>query len=113
VCGDAGYRCVSGTVFDGTRARLVSVDDCELEIAPQGRLLFIENHDKPGVVASIGEILADANINIGDFRLGRRDDKAEAIALVGIDSEPSDAVMEKLEALESVVTARYVVLEAV
>ena len=113
VYGDAGYRCVSGTVFDGTRARLVSVDECELEIAPQGRLLFIENHDKPGVVANIGAILADEHINIGDFRLGRREDKAEAIALVGIDSEPSDEVMKKLEALENVVTARYVVLEAV
>ncbi|MDQ6968176.1 MAG: phosphoglycerate dehydrogenase [Mariprofundaceae bacterium] len=113
VTGDDGHRCVSGTVFDGTRARLVSIDDCEIEMAPVGRLLFIENHDKPGVVAALGSILADANINIGDFRLGRREDKAEAVALVGIDSEPSHEVIENLEALDNVVTVRYVAMEGV
>jgi len=111
VDGDDGHRCVSGTVFDGHRGRLVSIDDCEIEIAPAGRLLFIENHDKPGVVAALGSILAEANINIGDFRLGRREGKAEAVALVGIDSEPSAGVLEKLEALDNVVTVRHVSLE--
>lgn len=111
VMGDDGHRCVSGTVFDGHRGRLVSLDECEIEIAPVGRLLFIENNDKPGVVAALGAILAEANINIGDFRLGRREDKAEALALVAIDSEPSNDVLTKLEALDNVMTVRHVVLE--
>jgi len=113
VTGDDGQRCVSGTVFDGTRTRLVSMDDCNIEMAPTGRLLFIENHDKPGVVAALGSILADAQINIGDFRLGRREGKAEALALVGIDSAPSLDVIEKLEVLDHVVTVRYIDLEDV
>ena len=112
VVGDEGWRCVSGTVFDGQTPRLVSMDNCELEIAPKGRLLFIENKDKPGVIASIGAVLAEANINIGDFRLGRREGKAEAIALISIDSEPGDEVISALESLESVTTVRYVDLEA-
>jgi len=112
VVGDDGSRSISGTVFDGKSPRLVSIDDCELEITPQGRLLFIENHDKPGVVAALGTILAKAEINIGDFRLGRREDKAEAVALVSIDSEPTAEVIEQLEALENVTTVRYVALEA-
>ena len=110
VQGDDGYHCVSGTVFDGSRARIVSVDDCDIEMTPRGRLLLIENYDKPGVVAALGAILAEANINIGDFRLGRRDDKAESIALVSIDSEPDEGVMRKLAALENVTHVRYVVL---
>ncbi len=112
VYGDEGYRCVSGTVFDGTNPRLVSIDKCELEMTPQGRLLFIENKDKPGVIADIGSILAAANINIGDFRLGRREDMDGALALVSIDSEPAPEVIEKLEALENITTVRYVALEA-
>ncbi len=112
VAGDDGLRSISGTVFDGKNPRLVNVDECELEITPQGRLLFIENHDKPGVVAALGSILADAGINIGDFRLGRREGKAEAVALVSIDSEPDAEVIKKLEMLENVTTVRYVALEA-
>ena len=111
VQGDEGWRCVSGTVFDGRNPRLVSIDDCELEIAPQGRLLFVENEDKPGVVASLGTVLAQENINIGDFRLGRGAEKEGAIALISIDSEPGEQVLEKLESLEHIITVRYVDLE--
>lgn len=112
VVGDDGARCVSGTVFDGMSPRLVSLDNCELEIRPEGRLLLIENNDKPGVIAAIGTILAEANINIGDFRLGRRMGKSEAVALVSVDSEPSQQVLATLEALENVTTVRFVVLES-
>ncbi len=111
VCGDDGWRCVSGTVFDGMSSRLVSIDECELEMRPAGRLLFIENDDKPGVIAALAATLADADINIGDFRLGRREGKAEAVALVSIDSAPSEALLEKLESLPHVTTVRHVVLE--
>lgn len=112
VWGDEGARCISGTVFDGQKPRLVSIDECELEMAPQGRILFIENQDKPGVIAAIGLVLAKASINIADFRLGRREGKAEAVALVAIDSEPNPAVIKEIEELEHVTTVRYVVLEA-
>ncbi|MDQ6989627.1 MAG: phosphoglycerate dehydrogenase [Mariprofundaceae bacterium] len=113
VHGDDGVRCVSGTVFDGMSSRLVSIDDCELEMRPQGRLLFIENDDKPGVIAALATTLAEESINIGDFRLGRRKGKAEAIALVSIDSEPSQKVLQQLEDLPHVTTVRHVVLEEV
>jgi D-3-phosphoglycerate dehydrogenase len=112
VVGDDGARCVSGTVFDGKNPRLVSVDNCEIEMTPQGRLLFIENHDKPGVIAALSAVLAEANINIGDFRLGRREGKAEAVALVSVDSVPTTKVIEKIEAIENITTVRYVALEA-
>ncbi len=110
--GDEGWRCVSGTVFDGKNPRLVSIDECELEIAPKGRLLFIENEDKPGVVASLGAVLAEEGINIGDFRLGRREGKHQAIALISIDATPDARVIEKLEKLPHIIKVRYVALEA-
>jgi len=112
VVGDDGERCVSGTVFDGKNPRLVSVDNCEIEMTPKGGLLFLENQDKPGVIAALSSILAASNINIGDFRLGRREGKAEAVALVSIDSVPTEQDIKKLEALENIITVRYVALEA-
>lgn len=110
--GDDGWRCVSGTVFDGEKPRLVTVDECELELAPKGHLLFIENKDEPGAIADIAATLADSDINIGDFRLGRKAGKDKALALITIDSEPSDAVISALESLPSVITVRYIHLEA-
>ncbi len=108
VTGDEGCRTVSGTVFDGIRPRLVSVDTCEIEMVPAGRMLFIENRDKPGVVAAIGAMLAKADINIADFRLGRNPDKESAIALVTVDSEPGDDVLQELGELPNITTVRYI-----
>jgi len=108
--GDAGSGCVSGTMFDGVRPRLVSVDSCEVEMAPAGRMLLLENKDRPGVVAAIGSILAGANINIGDFRLGRNPDRESAVSIVSVDSRPGDAELEKLGALPNMLSVHYVEL---
>ncbi len=105
--GDEGTRCVSGTLFDETRPRLVSFDTCEVEIAPQGNLIFIQNEDRPGVIAAIGSILAEANINIGDFRLGRREDTSNAVALVQVDTPPDEDVLNRLASLPHIIMVRY------
>jgi len=105
--GDEGTRCVSGTLFDETRPRLVSFDTCEVEIAPRGNLIFIQNEDRPGVIAAIGSILADADINIGDFRLGRREDVNNAVALVQVDTPPDQEVLNTLASLPHIIMVRY------
>jgi len=108
---DGGEFSVSGTVFDGVRPRIVSIDTCDVEIAPEGKLLYMRNKDRPGVVAAIGTILAGANINIGDFRLGRREDHEHAVSLVSVDSEPDDAIIATLAALPNMEAVRYLNLE--
>jgi len=108
--GDEGSRSVSGTVFDGTRPRLVSIDTCEIEMAPAGRMLFLENVDRPGVVAAFGAVLAEANINIADFRLGRRSDSETAISVVSVDSRPDAGVLKSLGELPNMLTVHYVEL---
>jgi D-3-phosphoglycerate dehydrogenase / 2-oxoglutarate reductase len=110
--GDAGHHSVAGTVFDEVRPRLVSIDACEIEMAPEGRMLFVRNYDRPGVVAGIGAALAAADINIGDFRLGRNPDMAEAIALVTVDSRPPADLIAALHELPNIIDVRYLELQA-
>ncbi|ATX79637.1 D-3-phosphoglycerate dehydrogenase [Mariprofundus aestuarium] len=110
--GDEGVRTVSGTLFDESRPRLVSIDTCEVEIAPEGNLIFFQNEDKPGVIAAIGAVLADAGINIGDFRLGRREDTGSAVALIQVDTAPGQDILDQMAELEHVQTVRYAELGA-
>ncbi len=105
--GDEGVRSVSGTLFDDTRPRFVSFDTCEVEMTPEGNLIVIQNEDKPGMIAAMGAVLADAGINIGDFRLGRREDTANAVAMIQVDSSPSQDVLEQLAALPDMLMVRY------
>lgn len=109
--GDDGYHCLEGTLFDSTRARLVSIDTCDIELAPEGNIIYLQNLNKPGVVAAVGAVLADADINIADFRLGRRGDD-EAIALVCVDSAPSEEVLDQLMKLPNMVDVRYIEVES-
>ena len=105
--GDEGVRSLSDTLFDETKPRLVSFDTCEVEVRPEGNLIFVQNEDRPGVIAAIGAILAKANINIGDFRLGRREDTHNAIALIQVDTPPTQAVLDQLAELPNIIMVRY------
>jgi D-3-phosphoglycerate dehydrogenase len=68
-------------------------------------MLLINNLDKPGFIGALGTILAEANINIATFHLGRQAAGQDAIAIVGIDQLVPDAIQQKLRALPHV---RYV-----
>lgn len=109
--GDEGYRCVSGTLFDEVRPRIISFDTCEIEMAPEGNLIFIQNEDRPGVIAAIGAILAEENINIGDFRLGRREDAQNAVALIQVDTPPTQEILDRLSALPNMLMVRFAQLD--
>ncbi|GAV20268.1 D-3-phosphoglycerate dehydrogenase [Mariprofundus micogutta] len=111
--GDEGQRCVSGTLFDEARPRFVSFDTCEVEIAPAGNLIYFQNEDKPGVIASISSVLAEAGINIGDFRLGRRENTGSAVALIQVDSSPGENILTKMSELQHVQAVRFAELGSI
>ena len=64
--------------------------------------LYVNNLDKPGFIGTLGAMLGEAGVNIATFHLGRTDEGGEAIALVGIDSEPEDALIATLSSMERV-----------
>lgn len=84
-----------GTVFGANDVRVVSIDNFNLEIRPSGNLLFYSNIDKPGVLATVGKILADEKINIAGLSLGRTAQGQEALTVVSVDSEiPENAAKQ-------------------
>ena len=66
------------------------------------RVLYVNNLDKPGFIGSLGALLGKEEINIATFHLGRTDAGGEAIALIGIDSDPSTNLVKELKALPHV-----------
>ena len=97
---------MTGVIFGVNFPRIVSVDNVPLEAKITPHMVFVRNDDKPGLIGGIGTTLGDAKINIADFCLGRVTGKSEAVALVSIDSEISNDVIERLENLSSVQQAK-------
>ncbi len=81
----------------------------ELETPFMPAMLYVNNEDKPGFIGALGLLLAEAGINIATFNLGRLTTGGDAIALVGVDQAPSEALLERVNALPHVKEARGLV----
>lgn len=93
---------ITGTLFAGREARIISIDGVPIEAALTSSMLLIRNEDKPGMIGALGTVLSGANINIADFRLGRTGEGKAAIALVSIDTPLDDAVFAKIKEIPQI-----------
>lgn len=106
---DKEISSVAGTVFDGSEERIVNICGFKTDFQPKGKMIIFKNTDVPGVIKSVSTILADENINIADFRLGRGEE-GDALAVILIDSEVQKGTLEKLGALPTCLMVRYAAL---
>ena len=102
---ELGKRSFAGTVVGGA-PRIVEVKGMELDAPFGADMLFINNLDKPGFIGALGALLGQAGVNIATFNLGRRAAGEDAIALVGIDNAPAEALLAQVQALPHVKEAR-------
>jgi len=101
-----GTTTISATIFDDGVQRIVSIDGFDNEVAIKGDMILFKNSDVPGVIGSVGTILANNNVNISDFSLARND-KKEALAVILVDSPVSDKALEELASLEACKNVSY------
>jgi len=101
-----GTTTISATIFDDGVHRLVDIDGYDIEVALKGDMIFVKNSDVPGVIGSIGSILAKHDVNIADFSLARND-KSQALAVILVDNAVCDTTLNELEALEATSSVNY------
>jgi len=99
-------RSVAGTLFGGDRARVVDVKGIEIEAELAPHMLYITNHDKPGVIGDLGKTLGDAGINIATFHLGRAGEGGDAIALLQIDQPLALSVLDAVSGLPNILQVK-------
>lgn len=90
---------VAGTLLGERHARLVRIDDYDVEAVPEGHFLFTRHHDQPGVVGALGGILGRENINISGMHVGVGESSGTAIALVSISAPLSASALAEIRAL--------------
>ena len=93
---------VAGT-FYGKAARIVHIAGHNVETNPQGRFLFVENDDRPGIVGMIGTALGSAAVNIANMALSRSPDHARAVTVIEVDTEPSAELLEHLSSSAGII----------
>ena len=104
--------------------RLVALDGIDIEVALEERLIVMRNRDVPGVVGRVGTVLGRNQINIASFSLGRAAKQRisaaahattelrplEAIAVIQVDQQPNQTVIDELKRIEQVTSVKLVCL---
>jgi D-3-phosphoglycerate dehydrogenase len=98
-------RSVAGTLFAGSRPRIVEIKGIKVEADFASHMLYVTNQDKPGFIGRFGATLAGAGINIATFHLGRSNQGGDAICLVSVDEKVPESVLEMVRTLPLVMQA--------
>ncbi len=105
-----GEHRVGGALFSADDYRIVSIDNYHVEAYPEGALLVIYSQDCPGVIGMVGQLLADAGVNIAMMNLSRRKIQGKVVSLVNVDSRIPEETLQKLREQEFILSAVQVYL---
>lgn len=94
---------LSGTVYGKDEPRLVDFFGYKIDFEPTTPYaLAIQNIDKPGIIGNIGTVLGEGNVNIASMRLSRNRKGEKAEAFLGIDTEVSEKVLNKIRQVDGI-----------
>ena len=108
VCVNDQKQQLDGSIFDQSHLRLVNVNGYEMEVKPQGTMLFIENRDMPGVIGHVGSFLGAENINIAAYLLSRASEDGSAFAVIRVDSQLSKDQLTDLAEIEHIESIKQI-----
>ncbi len=101
-----GERSIAGTLFGPEQPRLVELFGIKVEADLAGNMLYIVNQDAPGFIGRIGTTLGAADVNIGTFHLGRRNQGGEAVLLLSVDGTVTEPLLWDICKLDGVKTVK-------
>ncbi|HEX7057596.1 MAG TPA: phosphoglycerate dehydrogenase [Bacilli bacterium] len=104
-------RSVSGTLLNGYGARIVQIDQYPVDVVPEGNLLLVSHHDKPGIVGKIGTALGNNDVNIATMQVGRKIVGGAAVMVLTIDkAAPLELLRNLAQSAAEIVKIKQVAL---
>jgi D-3-phosphoglycerate dehydrogenase len=86
----------AGTLFGNQYLRLVQLGPYHLDTFMDGVMLIFTHRDVPGLIGYIGTIFGKHQVNIAQMTVGRQVPGGEAIAVLNLDSLPSEEAIKEV-----------------
>jgi D-3-phosphoglycerate dehydrogenase / 2-oxoglutarate reductase len=99
---------IKGTHIPNYGDRIVHFNGFAIDFAPEGHLLYIQHHDKPGMIGKVGQILGDHQVNIATMQVGREVAGGKAIMMLSLDKPLDDSIVEKLSEVADIETVKKI-----
>lgn len=93
-----GHFIAGGTLFGDRYLRLVQLGEFRLDSYLDGILMVFPHQDVPGLIGFLGTEFGRHNINIASMNLGRLKAGGDAVAVLNLDSLPSEEALKQVSA---------------
>jgi D-3-phosphoglycerate dehydrogenase len=106
----AGDVHVAGTLVND-KQRIVGIADHTVDVPPSHHMLVVRNADRPGMIAGVTGVLAEAGVNISDMHLGKTPQGQAALQVLSLDTSPSADVVTAIRAVPGIIDAKTIDLD--
>lgn len=96
---------IEGASVGGGNIRVRRINGMEVDLSGQYTTLIVLHNDTPGIIASVTKFLAGENINIGSFRLSRRQKGGLAVMTIEVDSAVPASINQALVKLPHIISS--------
>lgn len=109
-------RRIVGRVYEDLKPRVVEINGYHMDMTPDGYMVLLQNEDLPGMIGIVGSAFGQAQVNIADMTISRRDQgdgQVTALMTLKVDTPPSKELTERLAATKGVLKLASVTLPGV
>ena len=99
---DGEEMIMAGTLLDHKEPHIVQINEYRMDFVPQGHLLVMGSHDKPGVIGRVGTLMAENKVNIASWQTGRAKPGGHTLTVLTLDQPVPETVLDELCQLEFV-----------
>lgn len=99
---DNGTIEVAGSVFGDQHPRIVDIMGYEVDVRPEGNMLFVQNKDVPGVIGKVGMALGKGGVNIAEYILSRTANNDNAYSIIKFDGQIDESLLEELTKIDEI-----------
>src|SRR5699024_10012609 len=92
-----------GISIGGGKVEITGLNGFELRLSGTHPAILVMHNDRFGAIASVTNILAKHEINIGHMEVNRKDVGKEALMVIEADQNVSDDVLQELESADHIV----------
>jgi L-serine dehydratase len=98
-----------GISIGGGKIEITELNGFELRLSGHHPAILVVHNDRYGAIASVSNILASHELNIGHMEVSRKEKGMLALMTIEVDQNIDDSVSKELEALDHVVKVAKIV----
>ncbi|UFU00990.1 L-serine ammonia-lyase, iron-sulfur-dependent subunit beta [Radiobacillus kanasensis] len=98
-----------GISIGGGKVEIIELNGFELHLSGNHPAILVMHNDRFGAIASVANILAKYEINIGRMEVSRKDVGKEALMTIEVDQNVDDNILEELKAADHILQISKIV----